>query len=695
MLRNLFNLPRRLSSRPRRRQATRRRALADRLPWIEPLEGRLLLATDVWTGADAFNNNWSDRNNWSIGVPQAGDEVVFSATPNSIYGSVDDIPFTGSMVVDSSWGGSIQVGYPQLSVPMTLTNLSFASGSLNVYSPLSVNYLNLSGGTINNSAATSMTLNGLSDGDSGQWTGGTINLGGSLINNGTFTLGSPTGSGTLSLTGTAPLINQGTMIQAGTYNLVLDSFSQLDNQENYTFQDNGTITSSFVGGYAGIVTNSGTIRKAGGTGNSLISTVINNYSGTLDVETGTLTLQPHTNIGLIGSMTGGTFDVVAGAVLDLTGGSSAGLYTGTYTGSGAGVVSLNSGTLAIGQGGATFNFPPGLFQWSGGTIDVSNGSLANTGSLTITGDGTQEVLTSGGYSPGALINQGTIVQDDLSNLTVTLAAELRNQGSYTFQGDGSISGGNIQGYVGILTNSGSGMITKAAGTGTSTISCPWANTGGTINVQTGTISLATPSGVFQTPVANTSTGGTFNVAAGAVLDLTGGVTAGYYTGTYTGSGPGTISLKNGTLAIGNGGATFNFPAGLFQWSGGTIDVSNGSLTNTGSLTITGDRTQEDLYGGGGSNALINQGAIVQDDLSNLTLTVGLAASWRTKGAIRSRATGLSARVVPRDVTASSPTQARARSSRPAALAPRPSPARGPTPAARSTSRSARSAWRRR
>ena len=47
MLRNFFSLPRHLTSAPRRRQATRRRALADRLPWIEPLEGRLLLAVQV------------------------------------------------------------------------------------------------------------------------------------------------------------------------------------------------------------------------------------------------------------------------------------------------------------------------------------------------------------------------------------------------------------------------------------------------------------------------------------------------------------------------------------------------------------------------------------------------------------------------------------------------------------------------
>ena len=47
---------------------------------------------------------------------------------------------------------------------------------------------------------------------------------------------------------------------------------------------------------------------------------------------------------------------------------------------------------------------------------------------------------------------------------------------------------------------------------------------------------------------------------------------------------------------------------MFQWSGGTIDVSAGSLTNTGSLTITGDGTQENLYSGNGyvNNALINQ-----------------------------------------------------------------------------------------
>ena len=650
MLRNLFSLPCRLTSRPRRRQATRRRALADRLPWIEPLEGRLLLAVDVWTGADApvvpvgggsnGDNRWSDGLNWSLGVaPGRDDTVVFTetplsywGTPNSDWGSVDDIPFTGSMEVDNLWNGSIQVGYPNITTPwMTLTNLSFASGSLNIYAPLSVDYLNLSGGTINNYAATSMTLNGRSDGESGLWSGGTFNLNGSLINEGTFTLGSPTGSTTLPLNasgGAGPLINQGTIIQDGTSNLGLLGVTNLDNWGSYKFQgDGGAISTN----YGGSVTNeaSGTITNAAGAGNSVIGTAMYNIgtpdmSGTLDVEAGTLMLKPQHLVGYNGTFTGGTFNVAAGATLDLTGGLTSSSYTGTYTGSGAGKISLNSGTLVIGSGGATFNnFPAGLFQWSGGTIDVSNGNLTNTGSLTITG--TQEDLYGGGSS-NALINQGAIVQDGLSNLTLTVgsAAELQNQGSYTFQGDGTISEGTTQGCFGILTNEASGTIKKAGGTGTSTISCPWANTGGTIDVQTGTISLATPISAISVDGKNisTSTGGTFNVAADAVLDLTGGATAGLYTGTYTGSGAGKISLKSGTLVIGPGGATFNFPVGLFQWSGGTIGLGNGSLTNAGSLTITGDGTQEDLYCDSGyvNNALINQGAIIQDGLSNLTLT---------------------------------------------------------------------------
>ena len=45
-----------------------------------------------------FNNNWSDGHNWRDPAPPGpGDNSEFSPIPNSGYGSIDDIPFTGSM----------------------------------------------------------------------------------------------------------------------------------------------------------------------------------------------------------------------------------------------------------------------------------------------------------------------------------------------------------------------------------------------------------------------------------------------------------------------------------------------------------------------------------------------------------------------------------------------------------------------
>ena len=89
--------------------------------------------------------------------------------------------------------------------------------------------------------------------------------------------------------------------------------------------------------------------------------------GIVNVTSGTLRLSGG------GTDLGGTFTVSSGDMLDLTGGSSPTL-TGTYTGSGGGTVRLASGTLVVGAGGATFNFPQNLFQWTGGTINATAGA---------------------------------------------------------------------------------------------------------------------------------------------------------------------------------------------------------------------------------------------------------------------------------------------------------------------------------
>ena len=71
----------------------------------------------------------------------------------------------------------------------------------------------------------------------------------------------------------------------------------------------------------------------------------------------------------------------------------------------------------------------------------------------------------------------------------------------------------------------------------------------------------------------------------------------------------------GTLQPGPAFTTFNFPAGLFQWEGGTIN--GGTLINTGSMTVgaTGSPTL------GGTGTLFNLGTLVVA-ANNLSLVTG-------------------------------------------------------------------------
>ncbi len=69
-------------------------------PKLEPLEARLVLATDIWTGGDGTVSPalWSNSANWvdnsgHATIPSAGDDLVFPATAASML-SADDFPDT-------------------------------------------------------------------------------------------------------------------------------------------------------------------------------------------------------------------------------------------------------------------------------------------------------------------------------------------------------------------------------------------------------------------------------------------------------------------------------------------------------------------------------------------------------------------------------------------------------------------------
>src|SRR5262249_39704555 len=114
--------------------------------------------------------------------------------------------------------------------------------------------------------------------------------------------------------------------------------------------------------------------------------------------------------------------------------------------------------------------------------------------------------------------------------------------------------------------------TKSPSNGLTTIQIPFTNNA-TVDVLSGVLSMQA---AYRGP-------GTWHVGSSGVLDLTGGTTRSI-SGTYHGTGTGTILLQNGTLAV-SGEATFDFPGPLFQWTGGAIQ--GGTLHNANVMNLSG------------------------------------------------------------------------------------------------------------
>src|SRR5262249_48315689 len=148
-----------------------------------------------------------------------------------------------------------------------------------------------------------------------------------------------------------------------------------------------------------------------------------------------------------------------------------------------------------------------------------------------------------------------INQSGTGNLEIENGTTLNNSSQYNFLADSSVVDGP---YHGTFINT--GTITKETTTGSTSFTTNFDNSGA-IDVQSGTLSIASAGGV--------NTGGNFTVAAGATLNLADSV-YGYYSGTYTGSGAGTVEMTSA-----GGGAvefvaptTLDFSGSLFHWTAG-------------------------------------------------------------------------------------------------------------------------------
>ena len=362
----------------------------------------------------------------------------------------------------------------------------------------------LSGGIMHGSSTAVTTL--AFPGAMFQWTGG--NLGGYqghelFTNTGVLNV-----SGDATKTGYAVFTNQGTVNQTGAG----DFFVGGNSTASFTNAAGGVYnlqSDAGVGDGDQPFNNAGLFRKSAGTSTSTVTAQFNNQGGTIEVDSGTLQL-PIGNVNGNQS-TGGTFNVAAGAVLDLGDGQ---FFYGTYTGSGAGTVQLSQGELYGNSTYATtFNFPGALFQWTGGTIGGNYGGnlYTNIGTINLAGDAEKSNL-------GTFTNTGTMIETGAGDFSV---GTYHDGGSFT-NAAGAVY--DLQSDAGVITDfsnpfTNAGLLKKSGGTGTSTISALTTNTG-TVSVYTGTLLFSAQYNNAVTDVSGTTLiEGTWNVYDGATLSF--------------------------------------------------------------------------------------------------------------------------------------------------------------------------------
>jgi hypothetical protein len=452
-------------------------------PRLDALEERLAPAVVVWDGGPlGTGTSWNDPANW-VGerLPEAGDDAEIGAAFNGItITSTADVSINS---VTSAAALRIMAGTFTVAATATITNmLTLADGTFTGAGDLTVSGLEWSGGTM---AGTGRTV--LAAGVTGEIAG--------------------IGRKTLDRT----IDNAGTLSYPGD-NLFFgkDAAGVINNQAGGTLNAVGSFYYNAGSGHA--VNNQGTFNRSG-PGITIFDfrVAFNNQGGTVNVQEGTLRL------GIAGTSTGGEFNATAaGAILDLSGHT----LRGRFTGSGAGTVQID-GPTTIGAGGATFDFSPGLLQWTRGAL--IGDALTNVGSLSLSVPNTKELRLT-------LNNAGTI-NDNGGGFSFGFAggpSVLNNQAGGTYN-----TQGNVAFVVGTSVN-------------------PAFNNAGTFTHS------GAGSAMFGTAAAFNIQGGTINVLAGAV-ELRGG-----------GSASGPFTLAAGTVRITAG--TYNLQAGANSTGAGTLEV---------------------------------------------------------------------------------------------------------------------------
>ena len=423
---------------------------------------------------------------------------------------------------------------------------------------------------------------------------GTVTINGSVTNS-----GSVSGVGTVNFNGNTT--NSGSISTAGTMNV------------NSSLTNNGTINVTGTMNVSGSMTNSGTITI-------LSETSLHVLNGGSLTNNGTINVGDGANPGLLEVQGGGTLNNNSGG--SITSASTAISVTGGNVTVSGGTVSSSSSTEAA-------------ISLTGGTVTVSDkGLVSNTGSVSTDSNmrGTGIRATGGTVlMQGGEVSGGSGVGIEARKGEVTISG---GQVTSTGGAVNSPAGTGIKMTSGKLDFLGGAVTSNSAGISVS---------GGTLNVQKGTITSSYGAGIDMTGGNGTISGGTFtstnamgiSISAGS-LELKGNVTS------KGGSSSHGIQVTgtNADVNITDGKITCSGLAGMYV-TAGTVNISGGEVSSQSDTTIIVNETEYYDYGG---TVNVSGGTVSNDSASGTAIQVTAANGTVniTGGTVESNGIGVAA-----------------------------------------------------
>ena len=541
---------------------------------------------DTWTGA-GNNNLWSNPNNWSSGVPVAGEALLFPVTAQQKY-NVNNLPAgfrVGEIdLVGSGYGISgnaivLDAGIQDSAPPSDQFGLNVTLDCNTIWTTSS-NANMVDTGSINTAGFTLYLVDTLAG--SGTMLAGAITGSGSVVKAG---IGSATFNGSASNTYTGT-----TTVNTGTLNLnkanpataiagplvIGDGIGgpnadvvniTFDNQISDTVPI--TVNSSGKLNFGTSTDTIGNLTLNGG------SVVVGAISGAINLA-GNLTVTQSTTIGQRINLIGAgphVFRVTHGQTLTVS---------GQINGVGASLTKAGRGTLTF--TGSTENLYTGATTVLGGTLNLSKTSAISVAGPLVVGGGQHHATVNytapnqvGDAQPITVNAKGTVNLNSFSDevgalnlnggtLAIGTTGTLTINGDITVTGNSKITGGTL--YIKEVTRT----VNVAAG---STLTLKAAVTSifnaGLIKTGAGTLILGGPS-TFTGPT--TISTGTLQLKGGAL--------------------PGPVTIESGAALAGSGSTG---PLTLSSGSEFDVDVNAGGsnmVSATGDINLDGALLNVDL-----------------------------------------------------------------------------------------------------